>query len=236
MSTESAVLSVHGQEVDVVRKRIKNLHLSVYPPTGRVRVAVPLHISDESVRLAVVTRFGWILRQQRKFLYQARWPAREYVGGESVYFQGRRYLLEVKAGTRSGVRVRTKSRLELTVRPGADLSARTAVVDRWYREQLTSVAEELIAKWEPLMGVKVQELVLQRMARKWGTCNEAAGRIRLNVDLARLPLDCVEYVVVHEMTHLLVRNHGERFQALMDQFLPNWRSLKGLMSEVPLEM
>lgn len=220
----------------MVRKRIKNLHLSVYPPDGRVRVACPLHVDNEAVRLAVVRRFGWILRQQRGFAAQERISEREYVGGESVWFGGRRYRLDVVEGTTPGVRVRNKTTLELTVRKGATQRSRALVMDAWHREQLAAMVPVLISKWEAAMGVEVREWTIQRMERKWGTCNAMAGRIRLNLALARVPEPCVEYVVVHELTHLLERGHGERFQALLDRYLPDWRRRKAYLADFPLEL
>lgn len=236
MTTEGNVLTVLGQEVDVVRKRIKNLHLSVYPPDGRVRVACPLHVDDEAVRLAVVRRLGWVRRQQRAFQSQERVPAREYVTGESVYFRGRRYRLLVVEGVASGVTVADPRTVVLTIRKGASLRTRALVMDSWQRADLFSRVPALIAKWEPVIGVSVREWHIQRMERKWGTCNAAAGRIRLNVSLATLPPQCLEYVIVHEMIHLVERGHGERFQGLMDRFLPGWRTTKARMKETPLEL
>lgn len=234
MITEERVLAVQGQEVDVIRKRIKNLHLSVYPPDGRIRVACPLHIDDEAVRLAVVRRFGWIRRQQRAFAAQERLPEREFVTGESVYFQGRRYRLLVVEGSEPGVAIADKRTLRLTVRKGASQRTRALVMNAWHRGELARQIPALVAKWEPVIGVDVQEWIVQRMERKWGTCNAAAARIRLNVGLVRLPPTCLEYVVVHEMVHLLERSHGERFQALMDRYLPDWRVRKARLSETPL--
>jgi predicted metal-dependent hydrolase len=235
VTTEQSILTVQGQEVDVVRKKIKNLHLSVYPPDGRVRVACPLHIDDDAVRLAVARRFGWIRRQQRAFDTQERISPREYVTGESMYFAGRRYRLLVVDGTETGVVLANKRIIRLTVRKGASQRTKANIVGAWQKNELARQLPALIAKWEPLMGVEIHEWVVQKMSRKWGTCNSDSGRVRLNVALARVSPSCLEYVVVHEMAHMLERTHGPRFQLLLDGFLPDWRMRKAQLSDVPLE-
>lgn len=224
MTTETHQIVVSGLTVDVVRKDIKNLHLAVYPPAGRVRVAAPLRVNDEAVRLAVISRLAWIKRQRTKFTSQARQSEREYVSGESHYFQGNRYRLNViyQSGT-ARVAIRNKSALDLYVREGSDREQREKVLLEWYRLKLKELIPPLIAHWEPVIGVKVADWQVKKMKTKWGTCNIAAGRIWLNLELAKKPIQCLEYIVVHEMVHLLERHHNDRFAELMNRFMPQWR-------------
>ena len=221
--------------VDVVRKDIKNLHLAVYPPDGRVRVAVPLLTDDEAVRLAVVDKLGWIKRQQKHFAQQPRQSQREMVTGESHYVWGHRYLLEVirHAGP-NHVQVCGSSTLELYVRPDADAGRRRRILAEWYREQLKTQVPELIAKWEPMIGVEVNDWGVRKMKTKWGSCSIGARRIWLNLELAKKPAACLEYIVVHEMVHLLERRHNERFVALMEHFMPQWRLHRDTLNQEPL--
>ncbi|MFZ4816721.1 MAG: M48 family metallopeptidase [Phototrophicaceae bacterium] len=226
-NTKVHQLHVNDIVVDVVRKDIKHLHLAVYPPVGRVRVAAPLGFDDEAVRLAVIDKLSWIKQQQQRYQDQARQTERRYVSGESHYFQGKRYQLSVVyADQPPSLRIRNKNTLELVVRPGSDVSQRERVISNWYRQALKASIPPLIAKWEPKMGVQVADWRIKQMKTKWGTCNIEAQRIWLNLELAKKSIECLEYIVVHEMTHLLERHHNERFMGLMDDFLPNWRLLR----------
>lgn len=225
MSTESRQIRVSGLVVEVVRKKIKNLHLGVYPPNGRVRVAAPLHVSDEAVRLAIITRLAWIKKQQEKFGKQERQSEREFVSGESHYFLGRRYRLNVlyQKG-RARIVVRNKSTIDLYVREGSNTSQRQRVFLKWYREQLKTMIPPFIEKWQIIIGEKVDDWGVKQMKTKWGTCTIKARRIWLNLELVKKPVQCLEYVIVHEMVHLLERHHNDRFAALMDSFMPQWRA------------
>lgn len=218
---------VRGIKVEVVRKDIKNLHLGVYPPMGRVRVAVPLVISDEAVRLAVIDKLGWIKRQKAKFLQQPRQSQREMVNGESHYFLGKRYLLRVhEVDAPARVAVRGMASLDLYVRPGASAVQKEEVVNQWYRQQLKMLIPPLLEKWQPILDVRASFWGVKKMKTKWGSCNTAARRLWLNLELAKKPEVCLEYLVVHELVHLLERRHSERFTGLMDAFLPNWRVIR----------
>lgn len=222
--TPTQHITVSGMAVEVVRKDIKNLHLGVYPPLGRVRVAAPLVVSDEAVRLAVIDKLGWIKRQRAQFARQPRQSEREMVNGESHYFLGRRYRLHVheQAGA-ARVAVRGVASLDLFVRSGATAAQREAVLLHWHRTQLKALVPPLLAHWQPLLGVAVTGWGVKKMKTKWGSCNVAARRIWLNLELAKKPEPCLEYIVVHELVHLLERQHNERFTALMDRYLPDWR-------------
>lgn len=224
MTIETHHLTVNGIKVEVVRKDIKNLHLGVYPPLGRVRVAAPLVVNDEAVRLAVIDKLGWIKRQRAKFTEQPRQSQREMVSGESHYVLGRRYRLrvhEVEAPAR--VSLRGIASLDLFVRPGTSVEQREAVLMRWHREQLNALIPPLLEKWQPIIGVQAADWGIKKMKTKWGTCTPKARRIWFNLELAKKPAMCLEYIAVHELVHLLERNHTDRFTALMDKFLPNWR-------------
>lgn len=221
--------------VDVVRKDIKNLHLAVYPPHGRVRVAVPLYIEDDAVRLAVISKLPWIQRQQRQFLGQERQTERQYIAGESHYFEGQRYLLNVEYHDETpSVKIRNKKILELIVRPGSNVEQRGRVLLDWYRQHLKTQSVPLIDKWQPIVGVQVDEWRIKQMKTKWGSCNIEAKRIWLNLELAKKPIQCLEYIIVHEMVHLLERHHNERFTHFMNIFLPNWRLIRDELNREPL--
>ena len=226
---------VGGIQIDVVRKAIKNLHLAVYPPDGRVRIATPLQLDDEAVRLYAVSKMAWIKRRQARFRAQPRQTPREYVSGESHYFQGQRYLLNVVChDAPPSVALRNKTYMDLFVRPGSNTSKRQTVLTEWYRAQLKADIPPLIARWQPILGVQVAEWGVKKMKTRWGTCNIQARRIWLNLALAKKPVQCMEYIVVHEMVHLLERHHNDRFIALMDTFLPNWRLLRDELNHAPL--
>jgi predicted metal-dependent hydrolase len=228
-------ITVNDMVVDVVRKKIKNLHLAVYPPSGRVRVAAPLHIDDEAVRLAVISRLTWIRRQQAKFKRQERQSRREYVSGESHYYQGNRYLLNViYYDAFPKVILRNNTHIDLFVRSGSDATKRERVLQTWYRQQLKDAIPPLISKWEEIIGVEISDWRIRQMKTKWGTCNIEQRRIWLNLELAKKSTHCLEYIIVHELVHLLERRHNERFSALMDQHMPQWRLLRDELNRAPL--
>lgn len=221
--------------MEVVRKAVKNLHLGVYPPAGRVRVAAPLHLDDDAVRLAVVTRLGWIRRRQEEFRGQGRQSKRELVTGESHYVRGQRLRLGVvEHDGPPSVRLVGKTRMELLVRAGSDRGKREAVLEAWYRSQVLCAAQGLLETWEPKIGVQVEDLRVRRMKTRWGSCNAEAGRIWLNTELAKKPPKCLEYILVHEMVHLIERRHTERFRDLMDAFMPSWRLHRDELNRAPL--
>lgn len=235
MTTERQEIQVAGIAVEVVRKEIKHLHLGVYPPIGRVRVAAPLRMDDEAVRLAVVSRLRWIRSKQKAFAGQDRQSQRELVTGESHYFQGRRYLLDVKeCDGPAGVRLAGKSTMELRVPPGFDHAQRDAVLQRWYRAHLKALISPLLAKWEPRVGKTVSEVRIRKMKTRWGSCNATAGRVWLNLELIKKPVACLEYVLVHELVHLHERHHNEHFLAWMEKLLPQWRVHRDELNRAPL--
>ncbi len=235
MSTKGRRITVSGIAVDVVRKDIKNLHLGVYPPHGRVRVAAPLVVNDEAVRLAVIDKLGWIRRQKSRFAEQARQSRREMVNGESHYFLGRRYRLRVhEQDGQAGVALRGLATLDLFVRPGTSTEQREAVLLRWHRDQLRVLIPPLLNKWQAALGVQVADWGIKKMKTKWGSCNAAARRVWINLELAKTSVQCLEYIVVHELVHLLERRHNERFTALMDKYMSHWRRSRKLLNAAPL--
>lgn len=219
----------------VVRKRIRNLYIKVVPPEGEVHVSAPLALSDEAVWQAVASRLGWIRRQQRR-LRAARdnRPQQDLVSGERLYFQGRPYRLRVveRRGP-AAVRDAGNATLEMTVRPGTGREQRKAVLEHWYRRRLGDEIPALVRHWEPVMGVQVAEWRIKRMKTRWGSCNIGARRIWLNLELAARPRECLEYVLVHEMVHLLERRHNARFHAYLDRFMPGWRAYRERLNEWP---
>jgi predicted metal-dependent hydrolase len=220
--------------VDVVLKDIRNIHLSVYPPTGKVRISAPLRMSLDTIRIFAISKLGWIKQQQNKFREQQRETPREHLDRESHYVWDKRYLLKlIEADTPPQVEL-TRNEMILRVRPGTNDEAKQAVLAQWYREQVRAAVLVLIAKWDPILGVKVKRVFVQKMKTRWGSCNPSLKNIRLNTDLAKKPLACLEYIVVHEMAHLLVRHHDDRFRTLMDRHLPNWRVLRQTLNSAPL--
>lgn len=203
-------------DVEIVRKDIKNLHLAVYPPNGRIRIAVPLHLGEEAARLAVIERLPWIRRQRKTFREQDRQSEREMVTGETHYVEGRRYRLDViEMEGRPSVWLRNSRTLELRVQPGTGRAERAALLHRWYRRRLRAEVADLVAQWAPVIGVEVSDWGIRRMKTRWGTCNTEARRIWLNLELAKKPQTCIEFILVHEMVHLLERHHSDRFRALL---------------------
>jgi hypothetical protein len=219
---------------DVVRKDIQNIHLSVYPPSGRVRISAPSRMRLDTIRVFAISRLGWIKQQQQKLLEQARETPREYLDRESHYVWGKRYLLKVSEGDETPSVALQHSRMFLQVHPGTDAKKKRAIVEAWYRQQLKKAVPPLIARWEPLVGVKVERFFVQRMKTKWGSCNHRARTLRFNTELAKKPRECLEYIVVHEMTHVLEPTHNARFVALMDQCMPQWRFYRDQLNRLPV--
>lgn len=234
-STNRSTLTVGGITVEVVRKDIKNLHLGVYPPHGRVRIAVPMHIDDEAARLAVANKLSWLKKQIAAFARQPRLSDPDAVSGESWYVFGQRYrLLVVTSKGKPEVRKPTKSRLELHVPSRCKKEIRLTMLDRWYRKQLREAAEPLLSEWESKIGVKAEFWGVKRMKTKWGSCSHETSRVWLNSELAKKPIECLEYIVVHELIHLREPSHDDNFVKLMDKYLPNWQSLRDILNSTPL--
>lgn len=220
--------------VEVVLKDIKNVHLSVYPPTGRVKVTAPSRMRLDTIRAFVISKLDWIKRQQEKLRGQARETPRDYLDRESHYLWGKRYLLKVVEAETAPAVTLTHSQMHLQVRPGTDGERKQAIVEAWYRDQLRAALPPLAAKWGALMGVEVARFYVQRMRTRWGTCNPRRRSIRLNTELAKKPRECLEYILVHEMVHLLEPSHNARFVRLMDHFMPKWRHFRERLNQLPI--
>jgi predicted metal-dependent hydrolase len=234
MSTAKAYLTVRGINIDVVYKDIKNLHIGVYPPVGRVRVAAPERLDVEQIRLAVIQRLPWIKRQRQQLQDAARLSHREMVTGESHYVWGVRHRLKVIQRPGPAHVEVDGDRLLLYVSEGTDGDARSKLLQDWQRKQLRLAVPPLIARWEPVIGRNVPRWSIRRMKTKWGSCNRETGHIWFNLELAKKHPLCLEYIVVHEMAHLLERNHGDRYTKLMDKYLPDWRSRRDQLNSAPL--
>lgn len=220
--------------VDVVLKDIKNVHLSVHPPTGRVRISAPKRMRIDTIRLFAISKLDWIKRQQTRLREQEREAPREYVERESHYVWGKRYLLTVSESDEPPSIEVKHSRMHLRVRPRSDEDKRRALVEEWYRGQLKEAVPPLLARWQPLLGVRVERLFVRRMKTRWGSCNHKARTIRLNTELTKKPAECLEYIVVHELVHLLEPTHNARFVALMDRFMPKWQFHRQALNRLPV--
>lgn len=220
--------------LDVVQKDIKNIHLSVYPPAGRVRISAPLRMNLDTIRVFAISKLGWIKQQQKKLQEQERETPREYLDRESHYVWGKRYLLKVVESDEAYAVELKHNEMHLRVRPGARDEKKQAIVEEWYREQIKKAIPSLIAKWEPLISMKVERFFVQKMKTKWGSCNPDSQSIRLNTDLAKKPPECLEYILVHEMVHLLEPTHNHRFMTLMDQLMPKWRFCRAELNRLPV--
>lgn len=229
-----AKLKLGEIEVDVVLKNIKNVHLSVYPPNGRVRISAPSRMSLETIRVFAISKLDWIRKQQKKFQEQERETPREYFERESHFVWGKRHLLTVIESDSPSLIELKDNHMILSVPGGADAEQRQGIIEHWYRRQLKEAAAPLIAAWEHRMGVKVEQLFVRRMKTKWGSCNPRKHTIRLNTELAGRPLVYLEYLVVHEMAHLLEPTHNALFKKLMDRFIPNWRLLRQQLNRAPI--
>jgi len=221
-------------KIEVEFKEIKNIHLSVYPPDGRVHISAPQRLDPDTVRVYAISKLDWIKEQQRKMRAQKRETPREYLERESHYVWGKRYLLKIIEQAQPPRVDLQHSQLTLYVRPDSAPEKRKAVLDAWYRGLLKEAAPALIQKWEPLLGVHVARFTVQHMKTRWGSCTPQQGSIRLNTELAKKPPECLEYIVVHEMVHLLEPTHNTTFVALMDKFLPHWVTYRNLLNDLPV--
>ena len=235
MNINEKIITVNGLSVKVVRKKIKNLHLAVYPPDGCIRIAVPEIIDDEAVRLAIISRYEWIKRQTKSFQDQARESKREFTTGESHFYLGRRYLLDIFYTSKSPyVELRNKKIMVLNINRKHGVETRKKLLSDWYRKEMKKILPPIIRKWEIKSGLKVYSYGIKRMKTKWGSCNPAHKRIWINLELIKKPISCIEYIVVHEMVHLLEPTHNENFISHMNRILPGWKNLRDELNRSPL--
>ncbi len=234
-SNKTTGIEVSGIQIEVVRKVIRHLRITVYPPDGRVRLAVPFWVGEEAIRLAVIERLVWIKGHREKFASQVRPPEHEMVSDETHWFQGKKYRLAIReVAGREGIVLKEIDTMELAIRAGSEVEHRREVLDRWYRKQLKLEIAPLIAKWEPPLGVKAASWGVRKMKTRWGSCNVKAKRLWFNLELAKKQPECLEYVVVHELVHLLERRHDARFKGLMTLHLPQWKQIKMRLNAAPL--
>ena len=221
--------------VEVVRKNIKNMHLSVLPPDGRVRVSAPTQLTDEAITMFVRTKLGWIKKQQEKFQQQPRQSERQYVSGETLYVWGKQYFLQVVYSYKGNVLTLSGDKAILTVRKESSPTQRESFVNEWYRNLLKQEVAKYLPKWEKTTGLYCSSWQSKYMTTKWGTCNPTSKKIWLNLQLAKKPIECLEYVILHELAHLKVHNHGPEFTAILDQYMPYWREHKRRLNDSTLD-
>ena len=232
MTIETTKTHISNLQIETVRKDIKNIHLGVYPPEGRVRVSVPLKTNDESLRLFLISKISWIRKQQKKFSQQERQTKREYVTGESHYFFGRKYQLNVhKTEKNPRIEIHKKTHIELYVKPNTTIKQKQKIFEKLYRNELEKIIPKLLQKSEDKVGVKVSEVKIKKMKTKWGTCNSKDKRIWLNLELAKKPLHCIDYVLVHELVHLREKKHSDRFFQLLESAYPRWQQSKDELNQ-----
>ena len=228
-------IEISGITIEVQKKNIKNLHLVVAPPDGKVRVSAPMHLSDDSIKMFVRTKLGWIKKQQEKFEKQPRQSEREYVSGETLYVLGQQYFLRVEYSYKGNSLILSGNEAILTVRKESTASQRETFVNEWYRALLKEKIEIYLPKWENITGLRCDSWQTKYMTTRWGTCNTNTRKIWLNLQLAKKPIECLEYVILHELAHLKVRNHSKDFVAIMDQYMPYWRETKKLLNDLKLD-
>jgi len=220
-------------KIDVEQKDIKNIHLSVYPPDGKVKISAPERMDLDTIRVFAINKLKWIKKQQETFRNQERESPREYLSKESHYFFGKRYLLKVIDDNSKPKVVLKHNKLELYIRPNTSAEKRKEIMDAWYREEMKSIIPKMIEKWEKIICVKANDFGVKKMRTKWGTCNPEAKRIWLNLELAKKPKECLEYIIVHELVHLLERTHNDKFIKHMNEFMPKWRFYRDELNRLP---
>jgi len=229
----SITITVDGIAVEVIRKRVKHMRMSVHPPEGRVRVSAPHRIDDEAIRLAVVQRLPWIRKHQERIRVRPRQSVPHLGPGDVLFLWGDPYRLDVACGNRAGIELNGDT-LVLVTPDDADTAMKRRMLDRWYQAQMDAVLPSLLGKWQPVIGEDVARITIRRMKSRWGSCTPSRRTIRLNLELATRNPRCLEYVLVHELVHLLERSHNARFYALMDRFLPTWRATRDELNQAPL--
>ena len=227
-------VEISGITIDIQKKNIKNIHLAVLPPDGKVRVSAPMHLSDESIAMFVRTKLGWIKKQQEKFALQPRQSEREFISGETLYVFGKQYFLRVMYSYKGNSLVLNGNEAILTVRKESTARQREAFVNEWYRDLLKEKISIYLPKWEQITGLYCDSWQTKYMTTRWGTCNTNTRKIWFNLQLAKKPIECLEYVILHELAHLKVKNHGKDFIAILDMYMPYWRETKKLLNDFKL--
>jgi predicted metal-dependent hydrolase len=234
-SADTEVAKIGGIDVEVNRRSIKNIHLSVLPPNGRVRLSVPSKTSEQAIRLAIVNKLAWIKKQQSDFAKQPRQSVREMANGECHYLWGQKYRLAIKdANEKFSVQAKGSNKLELAVSGSTTTDNKLKLLNRFYREEMQVSIAKMLPKWQQKLGVAPDSIGIKKMKTKWGSCNIQAKRIWLNLELAKKPIECMEFILVHELVHLRERHHNERFRSLMNKHMPNWKERRDLLNSLPL--
>lgn len=229
------IMIVSGIDIQVVKKDIKNLHIAVYPPDGQVRVTIPSHVTEENVRLAILSKLGWIKQKQKDFSNQPRQSEKKYLTGEYHYFQGKRYYLELlNSDGKPEIRTFKSGKIKMFVRRDAKIETKEKLLNNWYRNELKQLIPGLLKKWQPIVGKEAAFCGVRKMKTKWGSCNTTKAHIWINLELAKKPIECLEYIIVHELTHLHERHHNIRFKRLLEDFMPEWRSIRNILDKSPL--
>lgn len=228
------ILNISGIPIEVCKKNIKNMHLYVKPPNGNVTVSAPLSMSDEAIERFVRTKVSWIKKQVSKFDNQLRQSEREYVSGETLYVWGKQYYVQTQYGNKNSL-VLSGDKAVLTVRKGSTAEQRENFVREWYRELLKAEVARLLPKWEKITGLKAASWQTKYMTTRWGTCNTKTGKLWFNLQLAKKSPECLEYIILHELVHLVEKKHNERFVSLMDKYMPMWREVKTTLNGQTLD-
>lgn len=228
-------MQMNGVDIEVERKNIKNVHLSVYPPDGRVHISVPLNYPDSSIQMYILQKWVWIKEKQQQLTSYDFQPDRQYVSGEEHYFKGEKYRLKVNRMSTGAYMVYIKGDyIVLNIHEDTSIDNARQTLYQWYRQQLSPILDKLIAKWCKILGVGLNEWEIRLMASRWGSCIDSESKAYFNVELAKKPIDCIEYVVAHELTHLIEHNHNDRFHHLLDIHLPRWQELSKKLNEFPI--
>lgn len=228
-------IEVYGISIEVIKKDIKNMHLSVLPPDGRVRVSAPIKLSDDSIAMFVRTKIGWIITQQAKFENQPRQSERQYISGETFYVFGKQYYLQIEYSYKGNSLILSGDKAVLTVRKESTSKQRESYVNEWYRTLLKAEIEKYLPKWEQTTGLYCNSWQTKYMTTRWGTCNANTQKIWLNLQLAKKPIECLEYVILHELAHTKVKNHGKEFVAILDEYMPFWRDVRKQLNDSRLD-
>ena len=235
MNIKTKKIRVSNLTVNIIRKEIKNIHLGVYPPQGSIRVSAPLETSNDKIRLLVISKLPWIKKQQKKFLNQKRQEKRKYVSGESHYLFGNKCRLKtINSTSIPKVVIKNKTTLELYISKKSSVKKRNLVFDKFYRKELEKIIPNLVKKWEKNVGVTANDIRVKKMKTRWGSCNIEDKRVWLNLELAKKPRRCIGYVLLHELIHLIERNHSEKFIDILESIMPNWISIKDELNMYPL--
>jgi predicted metal-dependent hydrolase len=228
-------MKIHEIEIEIIKKNIKNLHLSVLPPNGLVRISAPFSVSDENIRLFAVSKISWIRAQQNKFAKQLRHSAREFVSGETIYVWGKQHYLQIEYSNKANNFILDGEKAILTIRKESTAKQRENYVNEVLRKYLKNEINRLLPIWEQKIGLQCNRWLVKYMKTRWGTYSASTGTISLNLQLAHKPIECLEYIIVHELGHIIHRNHGKDFIAYMDKYLPYWRETKNKLNTLTLD-